>query len=264
MQTVYLEGNLAKFGSKWETSCNTVGEILRLIDCQTPGFRKHLIDAHEAGIEYQIKRGEELLSEEELLLTLHDDDIVITELPAGADGVGKIFAAIVLVVIAFTIPGGQGFLAGLGFSGGAITGLGFNLGTALLLAGTSLAMAGISEMMMPDPSVDGIENNRNYLFSGPSNAITQGQALPLAYGEVIVGGAPISLSYSRTPITVDGGEVGGTTGTTVVAKEKVNTAASDKINLRPIMNTTPAVIDKTDLNYSDDEMESREGFIGFA
>ena len=63
---------------------------------------------------------------------------------------------------------------------------------------------------------------------------------------------------------MDGGEVGGTTGTTVVPKEKVNTAASDKINLRPIMNTTPAVIDKTDLNYSDDEMESREGFIGFA
>ena len=70
MQTVYLEGNLAKFGSKWETSCNNIGEILRLIECQTPGFRKHLIDAHEAGIEYQIKRGEELLDEDELLLNL--------------------------------------------------------------------------------------------------------------------------------------------------------------------------------------------------
>ena len=119
-------------------------------------------------------------------------------------------------------------------------------------------------MMMPDPSVDGMENNRNYLFSGPSNAVTQGQAVPLAYGELIVGGAPISLSYSRTPITVDGGEVGGTTGTTVVPKEKVNTGASDKINLRPIMNVTPPKIDTTDLNYSDDEMEAREGFIGFA
>ena len=125
-------------------------------------------------------------------------------------------------------------------------------------------MMGISEMMMPDPSVDGMENNRNYLFSGPSNAVTQGQAVPLAYGELIVGGAPISLSYSRTPITVDGGEVGGTTGTTVVPKEKVNTGASDKINLRPIMNVTPPKIDTTDLNYSDDEMEAREGFIGFA
>ena len=257
MQTVYLEGNLAKFGSKWETSCNNIGEILRLIECQTPGFRKHLIDAHEAGIEYQIKRGEELLDEDELLLNLNDEDIGITELPAGADGVKKIFAAIVLVVLAFTTGG---LTLGAGFSAS----IGFNVGTALLLAGTSLAMMGISEMMMPDPSVDGMENNRNYLFSGPSNAVTQGQAVPLAYGELIVGGAPISLSYSRTPITVDGGEVGGTAGTTVVSKEKVNTAASDKINLRPVMNSTPAVIDRTDLNYSDDEMESREGFVGFA
>ncbi len=256
MQTVYLEGNLAKFGSKWETSCNTIGEILRLIECQTPGFRKHLIDAHEAGIEYQIKRGEELLDEDELLLNLNDDDIVITELPAGADGVKKIFAAIVLVVLAFTTGG---LTLGAGFSAS----IGFNVGTALLLAGTSLAMMGISEMMMPDPSVDGMENNRNYLFSGPSNAVTQGQAVPLAYGELIVGGAPISLSYSRTPIIVDGGEVGGTTGTTVVPKEKVNTGASDKINLRPEEGTPPR-IDTTDLNYSDDEIEAREGFVGFA
>ncbi len=256
MQTVYLEGNLAKFGSKWETSCNTIGEILRLIECQTPGFRKHLIDAHEAGIEYQIKRGEELLDEDELLLNLNDDDIVITELPAGADGVKKIFAAIVLVVLAFTTGG---LTLGAGFSAS----IGFNVGTALLLAGTSLAMMGISEMMMPDPSVDGMENNRNYLFSGPSNAVTQGQAVPLAYGELIVGGAPISLSYSRTPIIVDGGEVGGTTGTTVVPKEKVDTAASDKINLRPEEGTPPR-IDTTDLNYSDDEIEAREGFVGFA
>ena len=256
MQTVYLEGNLAKFGSKWETSCNTIGEILRLIECQTPGFRKHLIDAHEAGIEYQIKRGEELLDEDELLLNLNDEDIVITELPAGADGVKKIFAAIVLVVLAFTTGG---LTLGAGFSAS----IGFNVGTALLLAGTSLAMMGISEMMMPDPSVDGMENNRNYLFSGPSNAVTQGQAVPLAYGELIVGGAPISLSYSRTPIIVDGGEVGGTTGTTVVPKEKVDTAASDKINLRPEEGTPPR-IDTTDLNYSDDEIEAREGFVGFA
>jgi len=246
MQTVYLEGNLAKFGDKWETSCNTVGEILRLIECQTSGFRKHLIDAHEAGVEFQIKRGKDILSEDELLLTLHDDDIIITELPAGADGVGKLLAAVVLVVLAFTIPGG------LAIAEGVITGIGFNVGTALLLAGTSLAMMGISEMMMPDPSVDGTDNNRNYLFSGPANTVTQGQAVPLAYGEVIVGGAPISLSYSRTPITVDGGEVGGTTGTSVVPKEKVNTLASDNVNTKPTP-ARPVMIPGIDIFFTDEE-----------
>ena len=245
MQTVYLEGNLAKFGDKWETSCNNVGEILRLIECQTSGFRKHLIDAHEAGIEFQIKRGIDILSEVELLLTLHDDDIIITELPAGADGVGKLLAAVVLVVLAFTTGG---LTLGAGFSAS----LGFNVGTALLLAGTSLAMMGISEMMMPDPSVDGTDNNRNYLFSGPANTVTQGQAVPLAYGEVIVGGAPISLSYSRTPITVDGGEVGGTTGTSVAPKEKVNTLASDNVNTKPTP-ARPVMTPGIDIFFTDEE-----------
>ena len=259
MQTVYLEGNLAKFGHKWETSCDTIADVFKLIECQTPGLRKHLVDAHEAGIEYQVKRGKELIDIEECFLTLHDDDIIITELPAGSKGIGKVLAAIAIVVI-IGLTGPAGFLANIG---AAFTGTAGFASFAALFA-VNLAMMGISEMMMPDPSVDGIDQNRNYLFSGPSNAVTQGQAVPLAYGELIIGGAPISLSYSRTPITVDGGEVGGTAGTTVVPKEKVNTAASDKINLRPVMNTTPAVIDRTDLNYSDDEMESREGFVGFA
>ena len=262
MQTVYLEGNLAKFGHKWETSCDTIADVFKLIECQTPGLRKHLVDAHDAGIEYQIKRGKELVDVEECFLTLHDDDIIITELPAGSKGVGKVLAAIAIVVIIGLTGGAGSFLANIGaaFSGTA----GFASFAALFAV--NLAMMGISEMMMPDPSVDGIDENRNYLFSGPSNVATQGQAVPLAYGELIVGGAPISLSYSRTPITVDGGEIGGTTGTspTVTEKEKVNTPGSDRTNQRPIMNSSPPIIDRTDLVYSDDEMLSRDDFIGFA
>lgn len=261
MQTVYLEGNLAKFGHKWETSCDTIADVFKLIECQTPGLRKHLVDAHEAGIEYQVKRGKELIDIEECFLTLHDDDIIITELPAGSKGIGKVLAAIAIVVI-IGLTGPAGFLANIGaaFAGTA----GFASFAALFAV--NLAMMGISEMMMPDPSVDGIDENRNYLFSGPANVATQGQAVPLAYGELIVGGAPISLSYSRTPITVDGGEIGGTTGTspTVTEKEKVNTPGSDRTNQRPVMNSSPPIIDRTDLVYSDDEMQSREAFVGFA
>ena len=100
MQTVYLEGNLAKFGHKWETSCDTIADVFKLIECQTPGLRKHLVDAHEAGIEYQVKRGKELIDIEECFLTLHDDDIIITELPAGSKGIGKVLAANDIVAFA--------------------------------------------------------------------------------------------------------------------------------------------------------------------
>ena len=39
MQTVYLNGDIAKFGQKWETDCTNIRDIFKLIECQTPGFR---------------------------------------------------------------------------------------------------------------------------------------------------------------------------------------------------------------------------------
>ena len=34
MQTVYLMGELSQFGDTWETECNTVPDIIKLIDCR--------------------------------------------------------------------------------------------------------------------------------------------------------------------------------------------------------------------------------------
>ena len=71
MQTVYLNGEISKFGEKWETSCNSLGDILRLIECQTPGFRQHLIKAADAGIDYQVMKGKELLDTSSKTKDLH-------------------------------------------------------------------------------------------------------------------------------------------------------------------------------------------------
>ena len=91
MQKVKLVGEIAKFGSSWETNCANIADIFKLIDCQTPGFRQHLVEGAEAGVGYTIKRGQDYLEEgEELLLSLNNEDIIITEIPAGAkSGMGK-------------------------------------------------------------------------------------------------------------------------------------------------------------------------------
>ena len=52
MQKVKLVGEISKFGSSWETDCRNIRDIFKLIECQTPGFRKHLIKAADAGIQY--------------------------------------------------------------------------------------------------------------------------------------------------------------------------------------------------------------------
>ena len=107
MQTVYLNGDIAKFGSTWNVNCATVPEIFKLIDCQTPGFREHLIEAAESGVAYEIRRGEEFVDEDTLFLSLGKEDIIITEVPAGAKSGGAklIIGAIILTALFFPFAG---------------------------------------------------------------------------------------------------------------------------------------------------------------
>ena len=117
MQTVYLNGGLSQFGEKWTTECKDIASIFKLIECQTPGFRKYLTDAVEADVGFEIQRGSEFLENpEELLLSLNEEDIIITEVPSGSkSGGAKILAAIAIVALMFT-PGGQALLVQLCFS----------------------------------------------------------------------------------------------------------------------------------------------------
>ena len=63
MQKVKLIGNISKFGENWETSCTNIRDIFKLIECQTPGFRQHLVEAADAGVGYEIKRGKDIKME---------------------------------------------------------------------------------------------------------------------------------------------------------------------------------------------------------
>ena len=182
MQKVKLVGEIAKFGSSWETSCATISDIFKLIECQTPGFRQHLVEGAEAGVGYTIKRGEDYLEEgEELLLSLNNEDIIITEVPAGAkSGVGKIIAGAIIIAISF-IPGVGQIAAG-------------KLSMMLFAVGANLAISGITQLMAPGPETDQ-KQEEGYLFQGPQNNMQQGLPVPVCYGELLVGGAPMSLSF---------------------------------------------------------------------
>tara|TARA_S200000501_G_scaffold102742_1_gene96255 strand:+ start:11126 stop:11830 length:705 start_codon:yes stop_codon:yes gene_type:complete len=182
MQKVKLVGEIAKFGSSWETNCANIGDIFKLIDCQTPGFRQHLVRGADAGIGYTIKRGEDYLEEgEELLLSLNNEDIIITEIPAGAkSGGAKLIAGAIIIAVSL-IPGVGAFL-------------GPKLTMMLFTVGANLAISGIAQLMAPGPETDQ-KQEEGYLFQGPQNNIQQGLPVPVCYGELLVGGAPISLSF---------------------------------------------------------------------
>ena len=201
METVYLNGVIAQFGAKWSTNCANIGDVFKLIECQTPGFRKYLVDAAENNVGFEIQRGEEFLeSEKELLLSLRDEDIIITEVPAGAkDGASKILAAVaILVVVGMTggAVGAEG--AKLGFFGQIKAGLtgagGFWANTAAMVS-VNLALQGVTQLLAPGPESDEAEENRAYLFDGPVTSPPEGMPVPVLYGELIVGGMPVSVDY---------------------------------------------------------------------
>ena len=194
MQSVYLVGGIEKFGPHWEAECSNIRDIFRLIDCQTPGFRKYLVDAAEAGVGFEIQRGEEFLEEpEEMLLSLNNEDIIITEVPAGSKSAGsKILAAIAIITVAIMLPGSfTAALTGTSTQSALVA----SATVGLTMVAVNLAIAGITQLLAPGPQTDE-GTDPSYLFNGPQNTISQGLPVPVAYGELIVGGMPISVSYT--------------------------------------------------------------------
>jgi predicted phage tail protein len=208
MQTVYLNGGIAQFGEKWTTNCKDISSIFKLIECQTPGFKKYLTDAVEADVGFEIQRGSEFLENpEELLLSLNNEDIIITEVPSGSkSGGAKILAAIAIMLVAPHVGaalaqsgGGAAATAaaasGTGYANAAVYAGVMKTATAVAI---NLAIQGVTQLLAPGPETEP-DKNDSYLFSGASNNGKQGLPVPILYGELIVGGIPISSFYSNSP-----------------------------------------------------------------
>jgi len=196
MQSVYLVGGIEKFGPHWEAECSNIRDIFKLIECQTPGFRKYLVDAAEAGVGFEIQRGEEFLEEpDELFLSLNNEDIIITEVPAGSKSAGsKILAALAIITV-ILLPGGPSLAGSMKSIAAGTAQFGAYATVSAAMLAVNLAIAGITQLLAPGPQTDE-GTDPSYLFNGPQNTIAQGLPVPVAYGELIVGGMPISVSYT--------------------------------------------------------------------
>tara|TARA_E500000331_G_scaffold13514_1_gene12022 strand:+ start:160 stop:861 length:702 start_codon:yes stop_codon:yes gene_type:complete len=203
-RNVYIEGEMGHlFGSKLSINAPTVKDVLKLLEINNPNFKKYLIDCHEKGVGFAIEvANEELEYEEELLLPLKEGDVTITPVPEGAGGgFKKILAALAIIAIVWA-SGGFGAIAG--WTSGSVT---FGVGTFAALVGMSvgmsLLMAGLSEMMAPDPSVDG-DQEQSYLFNGSEQNIIEGDPVPILYGRLRIPGQPINFELST--MSTSGGE----------------------------------------------------------
>ena len=206
-RNIYLEGDLGiKFGTHMSFNAPSVADAIKLIEVNDDDFRGYLIDAHEKGVGFHIDvAGEEIEYDEELLLPLHEGDITITPVPAGAKGGGKILAAILIVTL-LVVTGGMAAAAlgpagASGLAGFLFTGYGTSLALSIpgyLLAGlaASLAMSGLAEIMAPDPATDA-DQQSSYLFNGNEKNVIEGDPIPVLYGRLRVPGQPISFEITN-------------------------------------------------------------------
>jgi predicted phage tail protein len=210
MRNVYLEGEMGeKFGTHFQFNAPTVQDAIKCLDANFSGLKKYFIDCHENDIGFEIDVASNKLDYEiEMLMVLQEGDITITPIPAGSkSAAAKILAAIAFVVIAiYAAPALLGtagtaatattpaIAATPGLLGTAGAGLGA-VQMGLSMMAINLAMAGINQMMAPDPATDG-DQESSYLFNGAEQNVIQGDPVPILYGHLRIPGQPISFEIA--------------------------------------------------------------------
>ena len=215
-RTVRLEGKLGeKFGEVWHLNVKTPHEAIKAIECQTTGFRKHILDRAEKGIGYEVLIGDQGIKQEEELgypAPMRDD---FTFIPMIEGGKSRGFGMFLMGTVLFLASGGASALASaIGTAGGQfgagttiLSNLGAEIGTKTFLQKVGMSMGGammfggISAMLAPTIESDAGNEEQSYLFDGAINSIKQGTPVPILYGRMIVGGATISASVKSNQFT---------------------------------------------------------------
>lgn len=191
-RTIYLQGKMGElFGDVWNLNAATVAECMHGIDCQREGkLKQYLLDCTEKGIKFTVQRGEELLDYDNLQMDLGKDDLIISPVPAGSGNkLLKVIVGFALMVVGAAMMMSGGWLA-------------LAAGMAVGMIGSALLNSGVAEYMAPKKAG---EKGDAFLFDGPVNNVKEGIPVPLAYGQVLVGGATISFGFSDHEVSSSSG-----------------------------------------------------------
>ena len=208
MRVIKVYGSLAKFlGQRsFRAAVSTPAEAMRFLIANFPGLREHMAEKF-----YKVGVGKTDLAISDQPEQLHyptgkAEAIRIVPVITGAKSgaTSKILIGIGLIAISFLLPGAGAFgtLSIFGVSaaqGGAVLA---GIGTALSLAGASLVLGGVSQLLTPVPKTTGDQSDpsKSYNFSGLQNVSRQGVPVPICYGEILVGSVVISAGIDAENI----------------------------------------------------------------
>ena len=198
LRKIKLYGQLAKFvGHKvLEADVSTAAEAVRFLVCNWPELQKHMAEQH-----YKVEVGTWNLSDKELHYPAGLDDVSIIPVVGGAGSGGtQILLGAALIGLSFTPLGIAGFAGGSGLGLTATTAVGasglyLSAGSAILGAlGASLVLGGVAQLLTPTPPTPSSDDDpqNSFFFSGVQQTSRAGVAVPVVYGEVMVGSVVIS------------------------------------------------------------------------
>jgi predicted phage tail protein len=187
LRKIRLYGKLAKFiGHRvLEADVATAAEAVRFLLANWPELEAHMSDQH-----YRVSIGTYDLDLEELHHPAGAAPISFVPVVAGAGATGRILLGIALIAVAIFVPA-----AALGLT--SMLGIG--------LAGASLVLGGIAQLLTPTPKIPTGPDTQNdprksYSFSGIQNTSRAGTPVPIVYGETIVGSVVISAGIDTVQV----------------------------------------------------------------
>ena len=148
---------------------------------------------------------------EEMLLENRKGNVHLALMPSGSKrGWGRVILGAIIIAASIMMgvpPGEAGRWAALMSGTAEISALAM-IGMSI---GINIAMMGLAELMAKAPSHE--KDPEAGLFNGPDSTVVQGTPVPLAYGQLMLGGKPISVNFKASGGYTGTGSGGGSTYT---------------------------------------------------
>ncbi len=199
MKVIRLHGWLRRqFGKDFHMEVSSPAEAIRALCSQVKGFELALA-RDKMGMSV---RTEDLGYTRDTLGWPFSEREVLHVIPAitgSKSGIGQILLGAVLLGAAFLTMGTA--LAGTSILGTSIT-----VGQALTTMGISMLLGGISQVLFGPPKAQAPaerpESKPSYNFNGAVNTTQQGNAVPICYGEMVVGTQVVSAGFYAEAMAV--------------------------------------------------------------
>lgn len=190
LRTVKLFGELGRrFGRIHRLAIASPAEAVRALCAICPGFERHVVESDQRGLAYKVvNSGAPIAEASQLHLpTGERGEVRIIPVVRGAKngGLFQVILGAALIAVSF-IPG---------LNVAIWTGYSATYASVAFSVGVSMLLGGVAQMLTPTPSAQQPQesgNNPSTQFNGAVNTVSQGQAVPVGYGRLIVGSAVLS------------------------------------------------------------------------